>query len=185
MTGKTWLTGGIMLALLALTGSIAYGDPPPKQGTEPGVVAHLADCTDENCLPPIKPKLVLAAVAVVGPARIPTIHPAVVQPHEPGVISQLAEVPGDHQGGGGSPGIVSNDLGPDNLQAKHTAAMSWLVGDPGYGGPIAVLVALVRPGPQTTPPPAEKLMPRSATLQAAASDADPVPGPPDTPTVRG
>jgi hypothetical protein len=82
-------------------------------------------------------------------------------------------------------GVVANDLGPDNLQAKHTAAMSSLAGDPDDGGQIAVLVALVRPGPQTTPPPAEQLMPRSATRQAAASDADPVPGPPDTPTVRG
>jgi hypothetical protein len=77
MTTRAWLTGGIMLALLALTG-IAYGDAPPKQGTEPDVVAHLAECTEEICLPDHDPmRRVLAAVARVGPARIPTIHPAV------------------------------------------------------------------------------------------------------------
>jgi hypothetical protein len=72
MTIKTWMFTGVMLALLAFPASIAYGDPPPKQGTEPGVVAHLADCTEDNCLPPIKPRLVLAAtngqIHVVGVA---------------------------------------------------------------------------------------------------------------------
>jgi hypothetical protein len=76
MTSK-WLVGGITLAMLALTGSIAYGDPPPKQGTEPGVVAHLADCTDENCLTPIRPRtLVLAGMnEYVHFGALPSVRP--------------------------------------------------------------------------------------------------------------